>query len=163
MNDNLIKDIELFIQNHLVLDKKIQFNDWYEEEMYYVKVEDKLLKDLSKFLRKKYNKFYTVENLKKFQKLYLLFPHGLPYEISNLPWNITEILLDIFNDEKRDFYIDLCYEKNLDKKTLIYYLNHELYEKFIFITAKHYAKEKLDKVKYDTILNQVINLCERII
>ncbi len=159
MNENILADIEIFINAHLSLKDDLSFSNWYDKECYYMQVENDLLEKLSEFLIKKYDSFYTVENLKKMQKLYILYPDNLPYKVEHLPWNVTCVLVEIFDDDKREFYINLCYQKKLDRQMLVYYLQHELYEKYLYCVAT-YCDGFSD---YDLLVDQVIHICERII
>ena len=163
VNDNILQDIELFIKTHLFLEKVPEFKDWYEKELYYMNIENNLLKELSEFLKDKYSDFYDLDNLKHITKLFLLYPDGLPSLLNDLTWDITKILLDIFDEDKREFYINLCYEKNLSVSTLKKYLNNEIYEKFLYCLATYYEKEEMNSNDYSDLIDKVITICERII
>ncbi len=163
MNENILTDIELFIKNNLLLDEVPEFKDWYEKEVFYLQLENKLLNDLSTFLKDKYGDFYSVDNLNHITKLFLLYPNGLPKILNELPWDIVKILLDIFNEDKREFYLNLCYEKNLDVPTLKKYLNDQIYEKFLYCLTTYYEKETFDSHEYYDLIAKVINISKRII
>ena len=163
MDENIIMDIELFIKNHLFLDEVPKFKDWYEKEVFYQNVEDNLLKQLSEYLMEKYDDFYSLDNLRHIMKLFLLYPDGLPETLKMLNWDLTKILLDIFNEEKREFYMDLCFENNLDVSTLKQYLNQEIYEKFLYCLATYYDSESLDNLDYYDLISKVITISKRII
>ena len=163
MNENIYKDIELFIKTHLFLDEVPEFNDWYEKELFYQKVEEDLLKQLSEYLKEKYSDFYNLDNLHHIMKLFLLYPDGLPEVLNTLSWDITKILLDIFNEEKREFYIDLCYENSLDVPTLKKYLNDQIYEKFLYCLATYYDSSSMRDLDYHDLINKVITIANRIV
>ena len=160
MDENILEDIELFIKTHMFLDEVPEFKDWYEREIFLQNIEEDLLKQLSDYLMKKYNDFYNLDNLRHITKLFLLYPEGLPETLKSLNWDITKILLDIFNEEKREFYMDLCYEKDLNVPTLKKYLNEEIYEKFLYCLAVYYENEK---VNYQDLIDKVITISNRII
>ena len=160
MDENILEDIELFIKTHMFLDEVPEFKDWYEREVFLQNIEEDLLKQLSDYLMKKYNDFYNLDNLRHITKLFLLYPEGLPETLKSLNWDITKILLDIFNEEKREFYMDLCYEKDLNVPTLKKYLNEEIYEKFLYCLAVYYENEK---VNYKDLIDKVITISNRII
>ena len=163
MNENILMDIELFIKNNLHLKKVPKFKDWYDKELFYMNLENKLLKKLSKFLKEKYSDFYDLDNLNHITKLFLLYPEGLPKILNDLSWDITKILLDIFDEDKREFYMNLCYEKNLSVPTLKKYLNEEIYEKFLYCLTTYYEKEKLDSKDFYELIDKVIKVSKRII
>ena len=163
MNEDIFKDIKLFIQTHYILDENKKFNTWYQEGKYHMKKENKLIKKLSKFLINKYGDFYTCFNLKKMIKLYLLYPMGLPDDIKILPWELILILVEIFDEDKRDFYVFLCNRKKLNSKTLSKYLSYDIYEKFIYTLDTYYNNDDFAKLDFDKIIDEVIYLQERII
>ncbi len=163
MDENILKDIELFIKNRLFLDEVPEFKDWYDKELFYMNIENNLLKELSEFLKEKYSDFYDLDNLNHITKLFILYPDGLPKILNELSWDITKILLDIFDEDKREFYMNLCYEKNLSVPSLKKYLGEEIYEKFLYCLATYYEKEKLDSKDYYDLIDKVIKVSKRII
>ncbi len=163
MNENIIEDIEIFIKNHLLLKKIPKFKNWYDKEIFWQNVEEDLLKELSVFLQKKYSEFYTLDNLQYISKLFLLYPNGLPKKLNELNWDITKIILSIFSEQKRTFYINLCYEKKFDISTLKKYLNEEIYEKYCYCLSKYYKNKNLSKKEYYDLIDKVFSISKRII
>ncbi len=163
MDENLFMDIKLFIESHLHVNSALSFNNWFDKELYYLENEKVMLQELSEFLIQKYNIFYTEEDLFSMMKFFLLYPKEIPVELRYLPWEILKILLNIFEEEKREFYIWLCFEKNLDVATLNKYLQEDLYEKFLYCFHNYYHQDSFAKEEYSQLLDYVIVLLPRIV
>ena len=79
--------------------------------------------------RAKYGKGYNYTNLSRFRKFYLLFPILAP--VAQLSWSLITILLPIKDENKRNYYINLCLKNNLSKRELINEIKSNSYERLI--------------------------------
>lgn len=89
---------------------------------------DKLLKEWSEKLSKEYGKGYDYTNLSRFRQLYLYFPIIGPVG-QQLNWTIIRTILPIKEENKRNYYINLCIKNNLSKRELIKEIKHNSYER----------------------------------
>ena len=78
---------------------------------------NELIKEWSKELTEKYGKGYNSSNLKRFRQFYICFKKGAPLG-RQLTWTNIKILLPIKNENKRNYYINMCIKKNLSKRAL---------------------------------------------
>ena len=78
---------------------------------------DKLLKEWSEKLTQEYGKGYDYTNLSRFRQLYLYFPIIGPVG-QQLNWTIIRTILPIKDENKRNYYINLCIKNNLSKREL---------------------------------------------
>ena len=91
---------------------------------------NELIKKWSEKLTNKYGKGYNSSNLRKFRQFYLTFEKSSPLG-SKLSWSHYRELL-IFKDEnKRNFYINLCIKNNLSKRELINEIKSNAYERLV--------------------------------
>ena len=91
---------------------------------------NELIKKWSEKLTNKYGKGYNSSNLRKFWQFYLTFEKSSPLG-SKLSWSHYRELL-IFKDEnKRNFYINLCIKNNLSKRELINAIKSNAYERLV--------------------------------
>jgi len=91
---------------------------------------DELIKKWSVRFTRNYGKGYNNTNLKRFRQFFLLFPKGAPLA-HQLSWTNITLLLPIKNENKRNYYINLCIEKNLSKRKLIEEIKSNSYERLI--------------------------------
>lgn len=89
---------------------------------------DKLLKEWSEKLTQEYGKGYDYTNLSRFRQLYLYFPIIGPVG-QQLNWTIIRTILPIKDENKRNYYINLCIKNNLSKRELIKEIKHNSYER----------------------------------
>ena len=89
---------------------------------------DKLLKEWSEKLTQEYGKGYDYTNLSRFRQLYLYFPIIGPVG-QQLNWTIIRTILPIKEENKRNYYINLCIKNNLSKRELIKEIKHNSYER----------------------------------
>lgn len=89
---------------------------------------DKLLKEWSEKLSKEYGKGYDYTNLSRFRQLYLYFPIIGPVG-QQLNWTIIRTILPIKDENKRNYYINLCIKKNLSKRELIKEIKSNSFER----------------------------------
>ncbi len=78
---------------------------------------NELLKIWAEKLTEEYGKGYTYANLARFRQFYLCFPIFAPVE-RILNWTIIKVILPIKNENKRNYYINLCLENNLSRREL---------------------------------------------
>ena len=89
---------------------------------------DKLLKEWSEKLTQEYGKGYDYTNLSRFRQLYLYFPIIGPVG-QQLNWTIIRTILPIKDENKRNYYINLCIKNNLSKRELIKEIKSNSYER----------------------------------
>ena len=91
---------------------------------------DELLKEWSKKLSLKYGKGYNLTNLKRFRQFFLTFPI-CGTAINQLSWTIIRTLLPLKNENKRNYYINLCIINNLSKRQLEKEIKNSSYERLL--------------------------------
>ena len=96
---------------------------------------DKLLKEWSEKLSKEYGKGYDYTNLSRFRQLYLYFPIIGPVG-QQLNWTIIRTILPIKDENKRNYYINLCIKNNLSKRELIKEIKSNSFERLEHKTDK---------------------------
>ena len=91
---------------------------------------DAFLKEWADKLTQKYGKGYDYSNLARFRKLYLCFPIlGALRPI--LSWTILRKIISIKDENKRNYYINLCIEQNLSQRQLIKEIKNNSYERLV--------------------------------
>ena len=78
---------------------------------------NKLIKTWSVELTEKYGKGYDASNLRRFRQFYSEFKMCGPLG-HILTWTNIRLLLPIKNENKRNYYINMCIKKNLSKREL---------------------------------------------
>ena len=114
---------------------------------------NELLKDWSAKLTKKYGKGYDYTNLSRFRQLYLYFPIIGPVA-QQLTWTNICKILPIKDENKRNYYINLCIANNLSKRELIKEIKNNSYERL------EHKPDKIDIVvpaKVPAIVNNFKN------
>lgn len=91
---------------------------------------DELIKKWSKEFTNKYGKGYDATNLKRFRQYYLIFQKSGPVG-HQLSWTHFRYLIPIKNENKRNYYINLCIEKKLSKNELIKEIKSNSYERLL--------------------------------
>lgn len=91
---------------------------------------DELIKKWSVKLTKTYGKGYNYTNLARFRQFYLFFPKIAPLG-QYLTWTHYRELLPIKDENKRNYYINLCINNNLSKRELIKEIKSNSYERLI--------------------------------
>jgi len=88
-----------------------------------------LIKEWSIKLTKLYGNGYDYTNLSRFRQLYLAFPKlGT---VSQVSWSIIVKLLPIKEENKRNYYINLCIENNLSVRELIKEIKSNSFERLV--------------------------------
>ncbi len=90
---------------------------------------NELIKEWSVNLTQNYGKGYNYTNLSRFRQFYLLFPKLAP--VAQLSWTNITILLPIKDENKRNYYINLCIERNLSKRQLLEEIKSSNYERLV--------------------------------
>ena len=125
---------------------------------------NELIKKWSIKLTELYGKGYNSSNLRKFRQFYLTFEKSSPLG-SKLSWSHYRELL-IFKDEnKRNFYINLCIKNNLSKRELINEIKSNSYERLvdkpdkidIIIPTKYSVTTDMKNPIIIPVKNEVIN------
>ncbi len=143
--------------------RKIKTTDWFIREKNYLNYEKQLVDNLTNHLNKKYNIQISSNDLHHFLKFTYLYEQNFPFELKILSWPIIKRLLDIYDNEKRKFYINLCYQKNLSLKKLNEYLSIDLYEKYLFGIQKYLdANVSLNDLAKEKFIDKII-IIEKII
>ncbi len=91
---------------------------------------NELIKKWSLEYTKNYGKGYDATNLRRFRQFYLEFSKCGPLG-HKLSWTNIRVVLPIKDINKRNYYINLCIEKNLSKRELIREIRSNSYERLI--------------------------------
>ena len=89
---------------------------------------DELIKKWSIKLTQDYGKGYKITNLKRFRQFYLCFEKG-PTLSNYLNWSHYCELIFIKNENKRNYYINLCIQHNLSVRELRNEIKSNAYER----------------------------------
>jgi len=87
-----------------------------------------LIKEWSKELTEKYGKGYSCSNLKYMRLFYLIFKKSQPLAVL-LTWSNICLLLPIKNENKRNYYINMCIKKNLSSRALEKEIKNNAFER----------------------------------
>lgn len=90
---------------------------------------NELIKEWSLNLTRSYGKGYDYTNLTRFRQLYIAFPNLGP--LAQLSWTIICKLLPIKDENKRNYYINLCIERNLSKRQLLEEIKSNNFERLV--------------------------------
>ena len=91
---------------------------------------NELIKKWSIKLTKLYGNGYSITNLKIMRKFYIIFQKGHPLG-DQLTWSHYKELIYIKDENKRNYYINLCLKNNLSKRELIKEIKCNSYERLI--------------------------------
>lgn len=112
-----------------------------------------LIKEWSVKFTEKYGKGYDATNLRKFRQFYLCFSKCAPVGL-RLMWSHYRELLPIKDENKRNYYINLCITRNLSKRELIKEIKSNSYERLI---DKPERIELISNIQKKSILDQMKN------
>ena len=90
---------------------------------------NKLIKKWSIELTNKYGKGYDYTNLSRFRNFYIQFPILGP--VAQLSWTNIIKILPIKDENKRNYYINLCIKNNLSKRELTDAIKSNVYERLV--------------------------------
>ncbi len=91
---------------------------------------NELIKKWSIKLAEMYGKGYDATNLRKFRQFYLSFPKCAALR-RTLSWTHYKRLLPIKNENKRNYFINLCIKNNLSERELGQAIKSNFYERLI--------------------------------
>ena len=111
-----------------------------------------LIKEWSKDFTEKYGNGYSERSLKYMRKFYTSFPKGQPV-VAQLTWSHYLALLPITEENKRNYYINLCITHNLSKRELIKEIKSNSYNRLL---------EKPEKIEIITNQTENYNVKEHI-
>ena len=95
---------------------------------------NELIKKWSIRLTKAYGKGYNYTNLSRFRQFYLYFPIlATAWQVS---WSHYRRLLSIKDENKRNFYLNLCIKKHLSERELTKEIKSNSYERLLNKPAK---------------------------
>ncbi len=142
--DNYLKKIQKLIETNEVNIRKYNYykneslvNTYYNIGKLLVEAQggksratygNELIKNWSVKLTKLYGKGYDYSNLKRFRQFYITFEKSGPLG-HQLTWTNIRILLAIKDENKRNYYINMCIKKNLSKRKLIELIKSNYYER----------------------------------
>ena len=89
---------------------------------------NKLIKTWSVELTEKFGKGYDASNLRRFRQFYSEFKMCGPLG-HILTWTNIRLLLPIKNENKRNYYINMCIKKNLSKRELQKEIKNNAFER----------------------------------
>ncbi len=90
---------------------------------------NELIKKWSEKFSKRYGQGYSYVNMTRFRKFYLTFPILSP--VVKVSWSLIMILLPIKDENKRNYYINLCITKQLSKRELEREIKNNTYERLL--------------------------------
>ena len=91
---------------------------------------NELIKKWSIKFTEQYGKGYNTTNLKRFRQFYLEFEKSAPSG-HQMSWSHYICLLPIKDENKRNYYVNLCIKNNLSKRELIKEIRSNSYERLI--------------------------------
>ena len=110
---------------------------------------NKLIKTWSVELTEKFGKGYDASNLRRFRQFYSEFKMCGPLG-HILTWTNIRLLLPIKNENKRNYYINMCIKKNLSKRALEKEIKNNAFER-LSLADKENIKLISDKNEILTI------------
>ena len=105
---------------------------------------NELIKTWAEKLTEEYGKGYNYTNLSRFRQFYLAFPIIAPLG-QQLSWTIIRTILPIKEENKRNYYINLCLENNLSKRELEKEIKSNSYERL------EHKQDKIDIVVHTKV------------
>ena len=141
---NYLENIKTLIEKDIVLKKKhrlIEQNStldtYYEIGRLIIEAQggeerakygNGLIKEWSKELTNLYGKGFDISNLKRMRQLYIIFQKG--GAVSHLlSWTHYRYILSIKEENKRNYYINLCIKQNLSSRQLIERIKNNEYDR----------------------------------
>lgn len=90
---------------------------------------NELIKRWSIDFKEKYGKGYDSTNLRKFRQFYLTFEKCAT--LWRISWSNIKIVLSIKDENKRNYYINLCIKQNLSARELTKLIKENTYERLV--------------------------------
>ena len=144
---NYLNEIKSVIEKDIILNKKLNYykneslvKTYFEVGKLLVEAQggldrskygDNLIKNWSIELTNLYGKGYSYTNLKNMRQFYIIFEKGQPMA-DQLTWTNLSILLPIKDENKRNYYINMCIKQNLSKRQLIELIKSNAYERLSY-------------------------------
>lgn len=91
---------------------------------------DSLIKNWSEKLVKLYGSGYRTTSLKYMRQFYMVFPNGQPM-VDGFTWSHYLQVIYMKEENKRNYYINLCIARNLSKRELIATIKANEYERLL--------------------------------
>lgn len=91
---------------------------------------NELLKKWSDSLTKIYGKGYNITNMKYYRQYYILFKNSHTM-CDQLNWSQIRTILPLKDENKRNYYINLCIERSLSVRDLINEIKNNAYERLL--------------------------------
>lgn len=134
--------------------EKYKYTDYLKGKIYDKSQNEIILTELEKKLIPTFGQEYNKEDLFYMQKMYLLYPKNVPEKLLALSWDHIKIILDLFAKEKREYYINVCFDNEWDINVLKKAILHNEYEKFCFLKQK-YKKASFSQVDFHNCLDYI--------
>lgn len=162
MDENVFLDIKIFLEKEFGKIDVPKFASELDKKIYILKYEKKLFRKLSNYLIFKYGDFYNYRNTILLMKLSNIFPNGLPDKLYRFSLDIVFIISNIFESEKRDFYINFISYFSLSFEKLNYYLENNLYEKILYMCKEYQVNYDYSNREFILLLQNVMETVELI-
>ncbi len=130
-------------------------DEWYTNRMAFLTKNKLFLEKLVAEMPEKFINYGDVNEFFLMQKLYFLYPSHPPKKMLSLSWDVIKILLEIFEKDKREFYVELCLAKQLKASELVLYLVKDIYEKVYYVAM---SIHDIEKVKDIGFIEQVLEI-----
>lgn len=146
MNENYYTEIERFIKRNEINKKRRILEDNYDTLSNYweigrllvdaqggekrAKYGNELIKKWSIIFSKYYGNNYNYTNLKRYRQFYLSFQNGATLW-HQLSWSHIKTVIPIKDMNKRNYYLNLCIEKNLSVRELNSEIKSNSYERLL--------------------------------
>ena len=125
-----------------------------EQKKYLKEQNELILNELSNELVPRFGESYRSSELFMMQKLYLLYPRKVPKKLLELSWEHIKVLLNLFSDEERKFYIECCLIEKWSVEKLKEAILKDVYEKYYYV-KKVYGKHGFDFHNFKEVLDFV--------
>lgn len=114
--------------------------------------QNKIIKEYSDKLTKKFGKGFGISNLKAMKKFYLIYKTGHTL-CDQLSWSHNRLIMNIENEEKRNFYLEECIKSNWSVRQLERQINSFYYERLLSTKDKYKneVKNEIHKLEDNNI------------
>ncbi len=137
--EHLIKKLEVNKRARVLQDNRETINTYWNIGRLIVETQggkerakygDNLIKEWSNKLVLYYGHKYNISSLKRFRQFYMFFRKGAPVA-HQLSWSHYQEILPIKDENKRNYYINLCITNNLSKRELREKIKNNSYERLL--------------------------------
>jgi len=110
--------------------------------------QNEIIKRFSQKLTKEFGQGFSVPSLKKMKKFYLTYKGGSTLW-NQLSWSHNRLIININDEEKRNFYLEECIKANWSVRQLERQINSFYYERLLSTsnTYKAEVKSEIDKLE----------------